>query len=272
MTPSPTTANPTEPPPVSAFTITLSFDASVPTDDQADFQRGAQRWERVITGDLVDIDGASIPADLASPCTFPDTIDDIFVCVYYEQLSPGLAGQGGYRYTRSNDGLPVAGFMRFDPEQVVVARAVGALDSLITHEMGHVLGIGTLGGCPSNGNSKANTEYQQLSQCATNVPAADPSCNHLAESCLQTELMSPGISANAPMSRITIGWLEDLGYQVNYFAADPFDRSMLGASCVCNNERSFRSGKRLGKKGGKKRQGRFLRAMNTERATQTERE
>jgi hypothetical protein len=144
--------------------------------------------------------------------------------------------------------------MRFDPEQVVVARTVGALNSQITHEMGHVLGIGTLGSCPSNMTclnplclsaitccrivhrwaiqatelystftTKANLEYQQLSQCTTNVPAADPSCNYLAESCLQTELMSPGINANAPMSRIPIGWLEDLGYQVNYFAAEPFD-------------------------------------------------
>jgi hypothetical protein len=62
-----------------------------------------------------------LPYRLTLPVREPFRVVLTIVCVYYEQLSPGLAGQGGYQNTRSNDGLPVTSFMRFDPEQVVVA-------------------------------------------------------------------------------------------------------------------------------------------------------
>jgi len=45
--------------------------------------------------------------------------------------------------------------------------------------------------------------------------------------------MTPTIGSNAKLSRITIGALDDMGYEVNYDAADAFTTSDLGSDCVC---------------------------------------
>lgn len=42
-------------------------------------------------------------------------------------------------------------------------------------------------------------------------------------------------SGSLPMSRVTIGTLEDLGYVVNYDAADAFSADNLDESCRCND-------------------------------------
>jgi hypothetical protein len=41
----------------------------------------------------------------------------------------------------------------------------------------------------------------------------------------------------SPLSRITVGTLHDMGYQVNYAMADPFARGDLNASCTCPTRR-----------------------------------
>lgn len=47
--------------------------------------------------------------------------------------------------------------------------------------------------------------------------------------------MTPQLNtASDPLSRISIASLEDLGYQVDYSTADPFGRSNLNPSCLCN--------------------------------------
>lgn len=40
-----------------------------------------------------------------------------------------------------------------------------------------------------------------------------------------------------PLSRISIGTLEDLGYTVDYTQAEPFDSSSLDPSCRCDQSR-----------------------------------
>ena len=67
-------------------------------------------------------------------------------------------------------------------------------------------------------------------------------CSHWSEACLQTELMTGFVeSTPTPLSRITIGTLQDLGYTVDYSKADYFGRSNLGTStgCICNRRRSL---------------------------------
>lgn len=56
------------------------------------------------------------------------------------------------------------------------------------------------------------------------------------ESCFQTELMSSILSRGVenPLSRVTVATLDDLGYTVDYGAADTFDASHLDESCICN--------------------------------------
>lgn len=129
----------------------------------------------------------------------------------------------------------------------------GLLYSVITHEIAHVLGIGTLWGeaglvgsaaenCFYSGD-KATAEFRAIGGCdsipidMTDGPEAV--CAHWSEACLETELMTPFINRDAsnPFSRISIASLEDLGYAVDYKTADPYTENNLNATipgCVCN--------------------------------------
>ncbi len=221
----------------------MDFDeASVPTFDQIDIVAAAQRWEQVIVGDVADVplrDLAGFAPDVPG-CQYPtDTgfVDDLYVCVYYQPLDGNVIGQGGYIYTRGNN-IPISGFIRVDPDEVEPARLGGYFNALLLHELGHALGIGTTPACPSDSmSSMANIEYQRISQCSTIIPMDQPGCFHYSEECLATELMTPVVSRSGnPLSRVTVGWANDIGYEVNYDAADPFDSSQLGtvAGCNCN--------------------------------------
>jgi hypothetical protein len=47
-------------------------------------------------------------------------------------------------------------------------------------------------------------------------------------------MSSMAIETDSPLSRITVGSLEDLGYTVNYGGADYFSSSQVSSSCRCN--------------------------------------
>jgi hypothetical protein len=110
--------------------------------DRPDYQVAASRWEQVVTGDLnADVVSSTIGVPPEVGCTYPPTIDDVFVCVYYQQLANGVAGQGGYSYVRTSDNKPAVGFARFDQDQVVAGKQQGWFPSVVLHEFGHVLGV-----------------------------------------------------------------------------------------------------------------------------------
>lgn len=46
-----------------------------------------------------------------------------------------------------------------------------------------------------------------------------------------------------PLSRTTVASLEDIGYEVDYSAADPFPITSLGSSCVCTGLQEEKNGK-----------------------------
>lgn len=58
-------------------------------------------------------------------------------------------------------------------------------------------------------------------------------CDHYEEACLTREVMTPSVGSISFLSRITVGWLEDMGYEVDYSGADDFDSRLLGESCTC---------------------------------------
>jgi Leishmanolysin len=68
-------------------------------------------------------------------------------------------------------------------------------------------------------------------------------CSHWAERCLGRELMTgfanPG--SRNPLSRITIGSLDDMGYAVDYTQADPYGAANLNSTCVCGQRQHLRS-------------------------------
>ncbi|MEU4524573.1 leishmanolysin-related zinc metalloendopeptidase [Amycolatopsis sp. NPDC024027] len=148
--------------------------------------------------------------------------------------------------------LPVRGEMTFDRADLVELEATGILGDVITHEMGHVLGIASLWGAkgllvgkgtsdPAFTGPAAMAEYPKLrgSGDLPRVPVEDaggPGTRdvHWRERSFGNELMT-GLAGHAPnpLSRITAASLGDLGYQVDVDAADscelPADRALTAA-------------------------------------------
>ena len=231
------------PPPASApgsqFQIFVNFpDSTLTTQQQLVFQQAAYRWSEIIVGDLSPVAGQV--ADVVIDATGP-AIDGV----------NGILGQAGPTAFRPDStGLPYRGQMMFDSADLASMTSNGTLYNVILHEMGHVLGFGTLWAndrlitgvgtaTPLFVGTNALREYRTLSgkPTATGVPVesgggAGTANAHWSESVFNSELMTGYAEAagvNMPISRVTVGSLEDLGYTVNYAKADNYVLGSLRA-------------------------------------------
>ena len=115
------------------FNITVNY-----TGDQtyaSYFTAAAQRWQQVITADVPDVDSATY-----------GHIDDLLISASVGPIDgPGrILGRAGPDLFRSGSDLPYHGIMQFDSADLASLASNGQLFYVILHEMGHVLGIGTL--------------------------------------------------------------------------------------------------------------------------------
>ena len=234
----------------SNFSIHVDFQGGLSVSQQRVFSDAADRWSEIITGDAnggnleVVIEAEGIPIDRGG--------------------IPGqgnVLGQAGPRSFHPN-GLPSGGIMQFDTFDIDRMENDGSLVNVIVHEMGHVLGHGTIwrrrgllaGPGTSNPRFVGLNAMQEFGDLlGTNRPTPVPVANrggpgtqdaHWRESTFGRELLTgrlnPGVN---PISRMSIASLADLGYQVNIGAADSYELpdartlSMLGTdgegSCCC---------------------------------------
>ncbi len=253
---------PPPPPPATGYNITLAFGSSISNTDKAVFQTAANRWQQVITNDLPDSASPVSASDCDPKYTgFPNvnSVDDlvIFADVVAIDGPGGTLAQAGPCLLRTGSQLPGVGIMEFDSADVTELRNKGHLQETIIHEMGHVIGFGTLwkikggflsgegspGGCgtaPIYLGSGARTEFAALGGSG-NLPvegSADGSgpgsCDsHWRESVFGTELMTPSIDTGSPaanpLSRMSVAAMADLGYQVNLTAADTYSLASIGS-------------------------------------------
>jgi hypothetical protein len=227
------------------------FDSTVAEKYKAVFRDAAARWEKIITGDLPDIAG---PIDLTklrcsevSVTGSIPSLDDVVILVgTFTQAPSGLLGYAGPCSIRSSNGLTSVGQMKFDTADLDPLMNAGLLNTTITHEMGHVLGIGVLwdnknlvrymntdndgNGCDDNPQyigAKGRAAWAALGQSG-DAPVENAygpgSCEgHWREAIFKKELMTSYLNGGTnPLSRLTIASLEDLGYIVNYAGADAF--------------------------------------------------
>lgn len=216
----------TPPPSVSNFDITLNLSGMSPAQI-AIFQQAAARWAEIIVGDVPDV----------------GSIDDLLIdgsLVAIDGVG-GILGQAGPTAVRGGSFLPYTGVMQFDSADVAQLMLDGEFDEVILHEMGHVLGFGTiwdLQGLLLNGGTidprftgaNATAAYNtRFATSATSVPvegSAGPGTNdaHWRESIFDNELMTGFLNSGVanPISAITIASMADLGYTVNMNAADPY--------------------------------------------------
>jgi hypothetical protein len=180
-------------------------------------------------------------------------IDDllIFAAVVPIDGVGSVLGSAGPCFLRDVGLLSVIGTMRFDVADVANLESNGRLNAVILHEMGHVLGIGTLwdnlgflvnpttpGGTQNdthftgpNAIEAFNTVGGATYTGGAKVPVENnPSFGagtlngHWREATLQNELMTGFINSSGgnPLSVLTVRSLQDLGYTVNVGGADPF--------------------------------------------------
>ena len=119
------------------------------------------------------------------------------------------------------------------------------LESVLRHEIGHVLGLGVIWDRRGNdlvdqdeavyrADTYAGQSYGDLlgTGIATDIPLDQESLIHWDEEIFDTELLTPqaeGIGASLPLSQLTISSLRDLGWNVNYGAAEAFSLDSSGA-------------------------------------------
>jgi len=214
------------------FNIEVEFEGGLSAAQRDVFRFAASRWSEVITGDLptVTIDGRQI--------------DDVLIMAKGERIDGpnGILGQAGPTHIRTVTNLPARGVMQFDTDDLAQMEANGTLIDVIIHEMGHVLGLGTMwkemklvarsgSQDPVLTGAKSMAQYAQLLGVTkpTEVPIANTGGSgtregHWREVIFGNELMTGFVgTAGNPLSRLTIACLEDMGYEVNHDAADAFE-------------------------------------------------
>jgi Leishmanolysin len=235
---------------VSQFSITLqNIGPALTSPQQAAFNNAKARWEAAITGDLQDIQVNNLDTQSCGGQLVNQTIDDVLI---FTRVAPidgvgNILAQASPCFLRSGGtGLTLIGIMSFDSADLPNLEANGSLNDVILHEMGHVLGFGTLwepqgtiwtlnfltGTSPVGfTGSNAIAAYTGFNGggTATTVPVEDQggvgtARSHWKETIFKNELMTGFISGTTrPMSRTTIQSLKDLGYVTNPGVADPFD-------------------------------------------------
>ena len=223
------TPTPTPTPAPGAFDVALSYNG-LSSSQIAIFEQAAARWEAIIVGDLPNATWNG------------QAVDDVLISASVVTIDGrgGILGQAGPDSLRSGSFMPIHGVMQFDAADMAAMEANGTLLEVIVHEMGHVLGVGTLwtyhglltGAGTSNPlfvGARATAEYNALfGTNAGGVPVentmgAGSRDSHWRESIFGNELMSPVIGgAGNPISRITAASLADMGYQVNMNAAGAY--------------------------------------------------
>ena len=213
--------------PANAFNIAISYSGDPAY--QSYFTAAAQRWQQVITGDLPDVFSSTY-----------GLVDDLLISVTVGAIDGqgGILGQAGPDSIRSTGSqLPDHGNMTLDSADLAAMAADGTLTDVITHEMGHILGLGTMRdffGLKSDSFSYTGSHgvfaYQLLSgnSSATSVPLETTGGSgtagvHWSEAVFGNELMTGFIAGSPnPLSTLTIAALQDLGYTVNYSAANSY--------------------------------------------------
>ncbi|MEC8832841.1 MAG: hypothetical protein VX772_10815, partial [Bacteroidota bacterium] len=133
------------------------------------------------------------------------------------------------RFVRTSDYLTISGVMYFDVEDLDFLEGLDLFEEVIVHEMGHVLGIGTLWNVPGRtllqgtatspyfAGHKANVFWNAEGGTGElpieSLYGPGTAYGHWQESTLYNELMTGFLNLGEnPLSRITAGSMADLGY------------------------------------------------------------
>ena len=233
---------------VSPFAIELQFLSDVTPAQMTAFTAARRQWENLIVGDVANV-SLNAPADscgTGSPA-IQRTVDDLLILVTLTPIdgSGNVLGASAPCYVRVQGRLPVLGLMRLDADDLDQLQAAGLLQTVILHEMGHVLGFGTIwtdlnlladaspppGTDPHFTGAQATAAFNAVGGASYVASLKVPVENtggpgtadaHWRESVFGNELMTGSVNEVNPLSRVTLGSMADLGYSVNLAGTDPY--------------------------------------------------
>ncbi|HWZ26996.1 MAG TPA: leishmanolysin-related zinc metalloendopeptidase [Gemmatimonadales bacterium] len=229
-----------------------TFDATA----QAAADSASARWARIIY-----VAGEPIPFNIgAGACFSPkttavnETVNGVVIFLVIDSIdgSGKVLAQAGPCYVRSDNRLPIAGLIEIDSSDVAFLEGQGELGEVILHEMAHILGFGTIwdpgdlalvadpaesGGTDPHfiGTLARGAFYGMGGLNYTGgavVPVEDSggpgtADGHWRERVFHTELMTGflNIGVPNPLSVLTIASMGDMGYTVNYAAAQSYTQT-----------------------------------------------
>ena len=240
-------------PPASSFHIDVRyFPGTTPTDaEKAAFDAAATRWSQLILKG-----GAPYPVnEVSDGCgdIRGETVDGLVIMANLKPIDGAgkILGSAAPCILRDDGYLPAEGYMEFDTADLEMLEANGQLQQVILHEMGHVLGFGSIWQvAPGNGlgsillldrsdpSDPVFTGKAALSALfglagptgflGTAVPVENSGGEgtayaHWRESVFGSELMTGWLNGGSnPLSALTVEQFRDLGYVVNDALADGY--------------------------------------------------
>lgn len=225
--------------PAGSFSIEIEFiDNTLNTAQRNSVINAANRWAEIISQELGPVNlilPAGACGDLIGfpPTAINRTVRNILIQVTGAGLltSVNAAGEGGpCGGFRSVSGLPIYGRVAINPQ--VVESAQESLFRLALHEMGHVLGIGTvwrqtqrslianpMSGDPRFVGSQGVAQYNAVGGVGA-VPVQLGSLGHWREGVLFEDFMNP--NSGSIITPVTAAALADLGYTVTFDNIEPY--------------------------------------------------
>ncbi len=218
------------------FQIDFTFSDDAPESLVTAAGLAANLWQSVITGNLPEVNNPIF-----------GTIDDIQISVQLGLLSGDSDGDGNtlaqgqpLLFRTDSTGLPYLAQIGVDEADI----SNPDLSTIMAHEIGHCLGFPTSRGWENNviplgsdaptnfTGPKAVEQYNLLfgtSAVAAGVPIEQDGevgtiYAHWDEATFGNELMTGELdfTSTNPLSVITVGAFDDMGYDVNYDAAQPY--------------------------------------------------
>ncbi|MEO7360928.1 MAG: leishmanolysin-related zinc metalloendopeptidase, partial [Gemmatimonadaceae bacterium] len=221
------------------------IDGAPSARQQLAVSRAIAKWRSVIVGNT----GASRVKLDAQNCgrNWTPAVDEMVTNVLIlARIGPidgtgGIGGDAGPCVLHSSTGLTSFGTMLFDSADLASLESSGLIDGVVAHEMGHVLGVGSLwteknlitdlnmadpifvGASAKQQFALLLSGYSGRPVPVENVGGSGSTGGHWRESVFRNELMTSVINSGTnPLSRVTVASLKDVGYDVSFVGADAF--------------------------------------------------
>ncbi len=214
--------------PAGNFAITFNFTSDVPESVITASARAAERWSEIIIGDLPSVTSATY-----------GFVDDLLINIQIgllDDIPDGdtLANARPIAFRTGSDGLPYVAEVGISADEVDNAN----LDDVLLHEFAHCMGFPTSNAWINNvdnpttptvftGTNAVFYYNSVFENTATGVPIEQDfgegtAFAHWTESIFGNEILTGFIGTSNPISVITVGAYDDMGYEVDYSAADPY--------------------------------------------------